>query len=565
MAIDMPPEMPPMLTKMEQLTALYNERKNPFVSRTVGGIQVEVAGFPYLKNSQVIQLLEASKTPSGFIRALTKAYHLQGNYLVQVLYRQEGDIVFVYVVQKTLDSVSGPESITRYFQDLVGEKDLDRSEFERHRLLANLKAKRQGIDYSISYTMTDDDDVSMVFKPTQNVDVDRNQVNLNIGNQGNRFVGRYFAGAGMTHTFASGMEANLDYIAGLVDLGEVDGGKYYDGAAFNLNYPSTFGLNSLDFLYSAYGRELILSELSATNILGEETSDVCLDPDQQLCTSPLTDNLETTEEQQEKLNIDGVTMALKLSNESILYSHSRKRLTFSKSLEWIDDEIDSDERGVLLDEEYGVGGLALNYISEARSEIADAQSFFKIQLKGGLTGDRGTLSSHQQEDGVAIGRRTAEFLLAQPSVRVGFNLSPRARLDLDLSGQISDGVQLPQMQQYVLGGISQMRAYLPGVLIGDTGGYGKLALSVLTFRGDTVRMTSSLFAEYGQARFEDASDESGGAVRSLSDFGVRLLFDFGSVADFELIAASPIGDKNISEEELELFEVDFFAKLQIKF
>lgn len=565
MAIDMPPEMPPMLTKMEQLTALYNERKKPFVSRTVGGIRVEVAGFPYLKNGQVIQLLEASKTPSDFIRALTKTYHLQGNLLVQVLYRQAGDTVFVYVVQKTLESISGPESITRYFRDLTGEKDLDRSEFERHRLLANLKSKRQGIDYSISYSMTDDDDVSMVFKPTPNTDVDRNQVNLNIGNQGNRFVGRYFAGAGMTHTFASGMEANLDYIAGLVDLGEVDGGKYYDGAAFNLNYPSTFGLNSLDFLYSAYGRELILSELAASNILGQETSDICLDPDQQLCTSPLTDNLETMEEQQEKLNIDGVTMAIKLSNESVLYSHSRKRLTFSKSLEWIDDEIDSDERGVLLDEEYGVGGLALNYISESRSEIADAQSFFKIQFKGGITGDRGTLSSYQQEDGVAIGRRTAEFLLAQPSIRIGFNLSTRARLDLDLSGQISDGVQLPQMQQYVLGGISQLRAYLPGALVGDTGGYGKLALSVLTFRGDTVRVTSSAFAEYGQARFEDAPDEAGGAVRSLSDFGIRLLFDFGSAADLELIAASPIGDKNISEEELELFEVDFFAKLRIKF
>lgn len=567
MSIDMPPEMPPVLAKMDQLASLYNKRKSPFVSRTVGGLRVEVAGFPYLKRRQVIQLLEASRTPSDFIRALAKTYHLQGNLLVQVLYRQERDTVFVYVVQKTLSSLSGPESITGYFQDLTGEENLERSEFERYRLLANLKARRQGVNYSVTYSKADDDGVSIVFKPNQTFEVDRTKVNLNVGNQGNRFVGRYFAGAGVSHTFYNGVEAKFDYISGVVDWGEVDGGKYYDGAAFNLNYPSTFGLNSLDVLYSAYGREVTLSELAATNILGEEIPDFCFDPAQQVCSSPLTDNLQTMEEQKEKLNIDGVTTAIKLSNETVLYSQNRKRLTFSKSLEWIDDHIDSDERGVLLDERYAVGSLALNYINQPPSELEDVESFFKLQLKGGLSGDSGTFSSYPQdrEDTVAIGKRTAEFLLAQPSMRIGFNLSSRARVDLDLSGQISDGVQLPQMQQYVLGGISQLRAYLPGALIGDTGGYGKLSLSGLLFQGNSLSITSSLFAEYGMARFEDSSGADGAATRALSDAGVRLLMKFGTAADLELITAHSISEKNISDEELELSEVDFFAKLRVHF
>lgn len=562
MSIDLPPPMPPVLADMEHLVALYKQKAQPFVSGTVGSFHVEVIGFPYLRKGQVTRLMEASKTPSQFITALNKSYHRNGNLLIQLLYRQKGDTVYVYVLQSKLKSVTGPEAVAKHFRGLAGERDLSVAEFDRSRVLADVKSRRLGVNYSISYQVSEDySSVVMSLDPSP-VEIDRSQFYQDTGNQGNRYVGRYFAGAGLSHISTAGTEFSLDYMTALVNLGETDGGKSYNGGVFSANYPSTFGLNSVEVTYSTYKLDTTLFEVTSTMPLQQDLSSVCSLPQDSLCPAPLEDSLTMTEIQTSALNLDAETASLVLGSEQVIFSNPRRRISLMQRLEWVSEEMNATGHGVVLDEAYGVLGVGGKYIVNNGGGRASSPSYLQLFIKTGVGSDSGTLGTETDEGIVAIGKRTAQFVLIKPEFRLGANLGSSLRISLDVSGQYSDGSQVPQTQQYILGGISGISAYLPGVLVGDSGAYGKLSLSGFGIGGRILKFTPSLFVEHGRVQFEDVTG-SAADVRAISDAGIRFSMEMGSAVKLDLVAAKSFQEENLPEHILEDFEVDFFARVRI--
>ncbi len=564
MAIDMPPAMPPELLPANQVPALISGLRDSVIVHGMGDYQLRIVGNRYLSEDQVRQVLAAAQTPSQAIRGLSNAYHRFGHLLVKLYYVAEGNRVSVYVVQTRLADIRAPHSILVHFNDVIGDSDLEVGEFDRRRVLADMKSRRAGVDYDISYQAGDGLwDTVMVFHAQPVPDYEHNDIYLDVGNQGNRFLGRYFGGAGMTHRFGSGTEFSVNYETAIIDWGETNGGKNYDGALLRLNHPSRAGLYGLEASYIEYQREVVVVEPGGGSPLDPLSSEPCLIPDLQFCLPPLDDPLAMPGSVM-LVDIDAEVATLALTGEQVLYSTPGRRVTFSQRLEAVTTEISTAADGLVLDEPHSSLELGLKYLRSARMLGIPVRANVQLFAETGLSSDGGTLGTVADPDIVAPGKRTAEYNLLRPKLGLEFQFGDHVKMALDAAAQFSDGDQLPQQQQYVLGGISLLSAYLPGVLVGDSGAYGRLAFSVTGWEVGSVKIIPSLFAEYAQAWYEDA----GGVfddVRSLSDAGLRLKLELVDAVDMELVAATPLSDDNLPDQFLDEAEADFFWRLRLTF
>jgi hemolysin activation/secretion protein len=139
-------------------------------------------------------------------------------------------------------------------------------------------------------------------------------------------------------------------------------------------------------------------------------------------------------------------------------------------------------------------------------------------------------------------------------------LADHYELAMNLDAQFSDGTQLPQQQQYVLGGMNSLSAYLPGVLIGDNGYFVHAALNA-KYRAWGMPVEASIFAEYGATNFSDVSGELG-MEQSLADAGVRFSASLGYGFETEFVAAVPLMDKVVDKARVDSLESDFFWRLR---
>lgn len=569
MSIDLPPVIPPQLVDEDSMkTFISGAPSRSYIEHRVASVDIRVIGNEYLKAGEIEQILRAASTPSQAIRNLNKLYHRSDYLLVRLFYVKRGDVIFVFVQQTRLQDIKAPESIRVHFEDLIGDPDLTVGEFDKPRTLASMKSKRAGVDYSVSYAFGEDPfSTTLVLNPEPVEDYESTDFYLDAGNQGNRFVGRYFAGTGIAHRFSGGSEVSLNFEKAIVGLGETQGGKSYNGGIFNFNHPSRFGLYGIEFIYTSYERDATLLEATSSSPLDPVTSEQCLDPDATICFPPLEDPISASTDTTSILSIKGETGIAALTGEQILFSHPRHRMTFSQRFEWINDEVDSEERGILLDESYGTAELGLKYLRNTSVFGAPAQLLLQGFVKAGA-GSGGTFETVEDDeenaDAVLPGKRTGDFVLFRPKFGFKLDITNHLRMAIAASAQISDGNQLPQQQQYVLGGMELISAYLPGVLIGDTGSYGRFSFEGINLEINGTVVTPSIFAEHGQTRFEDA----GGVfddTRVIQDAGLRLNLKFASDLDMDMVVTESLTDKNIPEETLKQARAEFFWRVRKTF
>ncbi len=553
MSIDLPPPMPPIQISEVQLEKVSSDKSSPYIMGSIKGVKIHVVSLPYIERDDVLTLIKHSETPSQFILSLNTAYYLKGHLLVQLAYRQRGDTVYVYAAQTRLKSLAGPSSITKHFNDLIDDKDLTISEVDRRRVMANITANRQTLDYSISYQVDEAiQETELVFSATE-TGKDQNQLALSLNNEGNRYVGSYLGRADWQSWFNNGAEMKLSYLRAIPRGEEKKEGNRYNAFLAGFNYPSRFGL---------YGVEAMLSEYSRMDTQEVENSSFfnnCGSIFSSLC-SPFQSGGQTTEV---LLDVDATTSKITLAGEHILYSRPGRRVIINESIERIDDEIEEAKQGVILDESYSAIGLGLKYVVSSASSNHKNMAQLQLQLNAGLGGDSGTLST-VDDDSVSIGKHSADYLLIKPSITAQLNLFSNVQLQFSGSAQISDGTQVPQLQQYTLGGMSQLSAFLPGVLVGDSGSYGRLELLLTPGQDSGFRIIPSIFVESGKASFEDTTSELG-KDRSLSDAGVRLQLLFGEHFQMEVSSATLIGDDNVSQSQIDEYGMDLFAKVKLIF
>ncbi|MBB3046112.1 hemolysin activation/secretion protein [Litorivivens lipolytica] len=549
MAIDLPPIIPPQLSSAEKIEA-HASRGSETINTEVSGFTLRVTGNRYLTEEQIRQIAGAAKTPSQAIRAINQAYYQSGHLLVTIYYAQRGEVIYAHVVNGKLAGVEGDQSLTSHFTPLVGDENLTVAEFERRRVLADIQANRSGQKYQISYKAgSEPDAMTLVFNQADVEDYDPTEWGLSLGNQGNRFVGRYFAGASVTHQFWNGTELDVNYESAMTEWGETNGGRSYDGLLLTLDKPTRFGLYGVELSHARYERD-----------------DVVINPGQEdtslLCTvfgfcsdAPATN---------EPVVVEGETSSAALTGEQVLYATPRQRLTVSERLDYTKADIELDDGRILQEEAHAAAELGLKYFRY--SDWFGKPVRWSVQgfVEKGLSTDDGTFSLDNNANNVSAGKRTAEYLLYRPKMGVKVGLTDKWSVTLDVLSQLSDGEQLPQQKQFVLGGMSTLSAYLPGTLIGDTGTYVRVKLERNGWEAFGMEFTPALFAEYGQAQFENVDGELGD-TRSLSDAGLSIEGELGWDITMQFVAAAPLSDRNIGEDALEDLEVDFYWKLSKTF
>jgi hypothetical protein len=557
MAIDLPPVMPPQLATSAQISA-YSAVSATEVSATINGTNVRVLGNRYLSDADVKNILSSAKTPAEGIINLTKRYYQSGHLLVRIRYAREGDDVVVFVEQLTLSDIRVDADIQPYFEGLVGDTDLSISEFDRARILANLKAERGGYEYSMSYQETGNNTVALVMTKAAVENYDSTDYILEANNKGSRFLGRYFGLAGIKHRFEDGTELSLAYQTAFTDLGESRDGENLDQFSVSVDRPFVSGLYGLDLSYVEYSRDPKIAQtqtgLCILGLLGCGTS-----------TSITT------------VNLDAEILQAAFRGEQILFSGIDSRLSVTEKLEHIDSVVEqAGTSSKLLEETYQIVDVGVKYQKSRykTDELPAAQLNAGLNFLAGF-GDGGTLDNYgeyqaafmTQNPGISVpdvvpAARTAEFLALQASARYMVRIADETLLSFSANGQFADE-QLPQQQQFVLGGMNTLSAYLPGVLVGDEGYYINASLEK-TFTWNEYKISPSVFAEYGASWFNNTNSEFGD-TQSIADAGVRLRIEFTDYLFTEFVAALPIYDDVANSDELNALEADFFWRVRFTF
>tara|TARA_R110001592_G_scaffold50620_7_gene156459 strand:+ start:9386 stop:11080 length:1695 start_codon:yes stop_codon:yes gene_type:complete len=564
MAIDLPPVIPPQASTAERIEQYAAAQSDSIIDVKIGEYDLRISGNRYLSREQIDLIMTVAKTPAQAVNALTQAYYQLGHLLVTVYFAHRDNTIFAHVINGHLAQIKAPDSIAPYFSGLIGDQDLTRSEFETKRVLANLKSERAGLNYGVTYQLSEDPTAfTIVLTESKKEDHDSTDLSLSANNYGNRFLGRYFANATLKHDFNSGVQASFSYDRALIELGEVNGGDYYDGYSFRLNYPSSFGLYGIEARYTEDQRR---SD-------GLVTSDGPSPIDDFLCVIPLVCELTNglglsigsgTTTEARRLRLVSKVRSVALTGEQVISSDAVHRFTVSQRLENVDSVIDIDGFGKALDEPQTSLELGLKYNKLIRLFGIGSQLTAQGFIEAGLESDTGTLGTDTREGEVATGRRTGEFLVFKPRVALKMAVSDWATLKTDVIGQFSNDQQLPLQQQFFLGGAAGLSAYLPGVLVGDSGSYAKLALESNGLPLFGLMFKPTVFVEHGQAWYEDASGEAGD-TRAIADAGFSLKAELGKQFVTEIVAATPVYDNNLNEEALSQVEVDFFWRLSITF
>lgn len=565
MAIDLPPVIPPQLAKLEVLEQ-YAAGATPYVG-IVNGYELRVSGEHHLTDDEMAKIFAAANTPSQAIILMNSLAYRKGHLLVTMQYAPDVSIVHVHAVQGTVRRVEG-EGVAEYFEPLKGDSDLTRADFDRARVMANVRSERAGVDYTAQFVVDESNpaDVTLVFEGTPAEDYDPTDLTLKVGNQGSRYVGRYFGDVGLSHEFKNGVKASAAYQTAFTDLGESRGGEDYHRIQLGADRPFASGLYGINVSHVEYTQDLG-SATVATGIDG------LLCQLLGLCGGGAT----------RSQDLDADINAIVLTGEQVLASDLDYRFNLFQKIEYIDSQIEVDNSGflqedepsefALQDEKYGVVEVGVKYFGAKALEDKLMRWSAQFAVAAGVTGDSGTLGTYKEfreaalEENpgadvpeVAPAARTAEFIALKPKVSLKIPTSPDGSINGSFVGQFADE-QLPQQQQWVLGGMTTLAAYLPGVLVGDSGYFGLVNYEHV-FPTEVAKITGSVFAEYGTAWYENVSG-SLGDERSIADAGVRVRAEFGWDVTVDAVAARKIADDGFEDEDdLDELEADFYITLK---
>lgn len=554
MSIDLPPTLPPQLVELDFIES-HAAREQP-VSVAVNGFELHVTGAHYLSEVDLRELLELAETPSQAILLIASSMARRGHLLVTTYYARQRNVVFVHALHGTVDGLEGPPAVTGYFAGLEGESELKRSQYDRARVMANVRSDRTGVDYSVSIRRDDEqpDRITLQFEGSPRDDYKPWDMTLQFGSHGSRFAGRHIADVGAGYNFGTGTRLQGNYQRAFPELGgsrDIDDFQMFQ---FGVDHPSRWGLYGLDANYTEHTQELGPVPVTTTT-----------------CSFALGGSCvaTTSETEQAFFNLDAEIWRYGLSGEQVLSSDANYRLSLFQRLEYVDSQIEaSNNLGIVQDEVYTTLELGARY--QRLHALGDRRLQWGVRggVKGGLSSDSGTLGAGADTPGPAIGKRSAEFVSVNPEAMARFFWSDWSFMELRAIGQMANE-QLPQQQQWVLGGINSLAAYLPGVLVGDNGFFAR---GTYSYRWDLGwgRLTGSVFAEHGAAWFENVrrDPDSGidfGSSRSVTDAGIELRLEFLENYELRAVAAESLRENNVSDTTLDRNSVDVMMVLKASF
>jgi hemolysin activation/secretion protein len=482
------------------------------------GFRYAVTGNSLLSPTEVATTLQGGATPAAAIGALKQAYARAGYFLVAVVATVQERQVSVRVVQGRLVEVDGPAELAAYFRRLEGQDTLRNSDVVRQGLLAQAYAATNGERPQISFRPAAEAGGSAMRIGTVPL-ADSHAVGggLTVGNLGNRYAGHDLAQV-QGQLQHDGVSVQATHSRALTGVDPHSRGAWYAATSATLSVVAPLGWFQLDGGTTRYR-------------LG--TAFAPLDP-------------------------AGTIKVRGGSATQLLYADDARRWTLAEAAHRIDDrETVFDGVYTLRDQRYDVFDVSSQaswHFDGLAHRTASASLSGAVKLGG--DGSRGFAAGQ--------GMPTAHFRVY--TVHVGLNqaLARGYGIQFDASAQGSPDT-LPPYEQWVLGGLAALAAYLPGTLVGDCGYLGRVTVQAPQWRIGAARLRPGAFAEYGATRYRYVPADSP-AWQSLDDVGASLSLDLPAIDAHAMVAyAKPLGARHVPTELRHRQQAHAFVYLQLDF
>jgi len=510
MPIEFPPPPTPVQGEVASLQADANQ----------GAVQVVVAGYTlYVHAPGVLDEADVTAATAGLddlsnaVRSLANAAQRKGVLVPKTLYVRNGNDIYVSIYPGTIGNVSAPEELTPYFDDLGKGQPVTIGAFEKKRLLAGIHANRMGAGYVPVFTPAEGDAFDLTLKPTAE-GVNPGSVRVNLSNVGNRFTGREFLDLDARRGTPDGDEFSVlaRTAASVIKIDDVEPGSDYHEYQLGWSRVTPIGLFGVSGRYLDYRQQI------------------------------------------QSTAFNGELWTVDAGYTGILLSNTTSRVTVQGKVDYIYKRLELDSSGQVFQKEpypsIEIGtawSTSFNVLSQSLLSVAS------------LTARQGVLAS----EGKALTTKDLDYWLVRPGYSLRSQGSPFVG-EFQFALQYSD-VSVPEQQQWIVGGIGSLQAYVPGVAVGDR---GLLARLVGEYAGASlygVTLKPRAFVEFGAAEYSNPSAGLPSGQQTLTDVGGEIVLGFEPWFETALTAAVPVQHSGVTKQVRDDARADFFFRLTAKF
>lgn len=537
MAVELPPPQAPQQVTVEQVKS-----QNPATSINVKFQDYTlhvIGGQSKVLKTDIEEVVSNADSLSNAVRLLSAAYYAAGYVGVKLSYALSGQDLYILVDYGNITSVQAPPEVLPYFEKLRGP--LTDDELEPKRALASVAADRAGkvVDMSLRPN-AEGTGQELIIKKRRKARADPHSVRLEIGNPGNRFVGRNFAEIDVKAGIPSGDEFHGFLRHGISQFNRRADASDYNEYLLGWNRVTPWGIFGLGY-HDAYFDQTI----------GDPNASGGRAPSQ------------------------GILHGGEIYWIGVLAADFTHRLTLNAKVDRLSKQTSTRRTATAA---AGGGPYEVTYQKEFYNSLEIGGAYYRLwdfadwrfNWETGLSLRKGISA----QDGYTYNnvRVQQDYFLARYNLKLTLNHPDELPLALDtwkfgfdLSTQYSAEV-LPEQQQFVLGGANSLAAYLPGVAVGDSGVLFRLrgeweGVDVYDFK-----IVPRVFAEYGLAKFETAPAVAGlSRTQSASDIAAELSVQYRDWLEVTGTTAYQIADQGIPDATLNDAQANYFMKLALKF
>lgn len=518
MAVSLPPPLTPQPGNVEEL----RPRADDAVTLQYREYTLHVFGSTALQHAKLLAAIAGADSLSNAVRALAGAYYAAGYPAAQLTYAIAGRDLYILVTLGRVTTAAGPQYLTDYFSGMDASAPLTDSRLEPRRTLASLHADRAGENATPLLIRQADGTYQLDLKPDRE-GPGQTTVRASIGNPGNRFSGRHFGDLDVRQNTRWGDEFHFLGRRAITTLNHDNSGARYAEYDLSWNRVTPYGVFGLAASNTHY--HVTLPDVA----LGDGT----------VADLPTRGDLTTAE-------VDGF---------GLLAGGYYSRWTAQTRLGRTDKRLDAAQFGDLQHELYNWAEISTLY------SLACPIGGQRLAIEFGGAVGKG-FSPH--EPAVATEFR---YLLWKPGVKLQLQTSLALTATLEASGQASRDT-LPEQQQWILGGLTNGAAFLPGLAVGDSGGNvrGSLEHAALELR-QHYRLVPKIFAEYAYAAFSHPNTVQGalGLRPAIADAGVNLALAAYDWLDLELTYAEGFYHDDLAPADLHAARARLYFSVTGKF
>lgn len=483
------------------------------------GYTYVVTGNTLLAPAAFQAAIQAGSSPEQVLSNLKRAYAEDGYFLVGIVARVEAQRVLVRVVEGRLTHIEGPADIAAFFDGLQGDPHVRSSDIIRQSILAQAYAATNGQQPQISFKPAPEEGGSTMQIQTRPTD-DPKPIggSLTAGNFGNRYAGHQLVQA-QVNMHHAGFTLSANHTRALTGMDTDTQGAYYAATGATVSWVNPWGSYQLDEQRTKYALGDAFAPLYPAG----------------------------------RIHVWGV------SGTQFLYADENTRWTLSEGVHSVRDrETVFNDLYTLRDQRYLVTDLGTN-ASWQFAGLAGRPAGLAVGAGIKWGGTRG--ESGFQE---GIGQPTPHFKIYSANLDYTQALGQNWLGTFSLSGQSSVDT-LPSYEQWVLGGLNNLAAWLPGTAAGDRGYLARVALQAPPWSVGPLRVRPSLFGEHGAARYSYIAPQAP-LWQGLTDAGVSLNVDIPRAGVSALFAyAKPLDDRGLPEQTIRGQRAHLFFFLQAGF